>query len=173
MFTKLIRHEWRATWGLLGLLCAIIIGSGTAIGGVGLYLSGQVGPQNAAAETICLILVMVCVLAIAVCGAGGVFYLIWRFYHRCFTDVGYLTFTLPVSRHQILLSSVVNSIRGSIVIFLAGCASVFISFGLLFGVLVLRERESIVWADAIYGLRRYGRNWFPPCSRIGKICCCF
>jgi hypothetical protein len=31
-----------------------------------------------------------------------------RFYHRHFTDEGYLTFTLPAGSHQILLSSIIN-----------------------------------------------------------------
>ena len=32
MFTKLLRHEWRATRGILGLLCIIVLIAGITIG---------------------------------------------------------------------------------------------------------------------------------------------
>ena len=34
MFAKLLKHEWRATRGVIGLLCVIILIAGLTIGGV-------------------------------------------------------------------------------------------------------------------------------------------
>ncbi len=155
MFAKLIKHEWRATRGVLGLLCAIILGSGIAVGAAGAWLvrmgDHQALHDKSAITVFCTILMAVGIIAVAVCCAGGILYLIYRFHQRCFTDEGYLTFTLPVNTHQILLSSAANTICGSIVLFLAGFAAVMIAMGLLFGVLLAAEWESIIWADALYG----------------------
>ncbi len=170
MFAKLMRHEWRATKGVLGLLCVIILGSGVAVGIAGVYTTmvGQYPGNDTLLTTLVLLLGMVAVIAIAVCCAGGILYLIWRFYQRCFTDEGFLTFTLPVSTHEILLSSAVNTIRGSIVIFLAGFASVIIALGLLFGILIAAEWENLVWADVIYGVYGVQAAWNQLIASLAK-----
>ncbi len=167
MFAKLIKHEWRATWRVLGLLCVIILGSGAAMGFVGVYLVmvEQYSVNNSMLATIMLLLGMAAIIAIAVCCAGGILYLIWRYYQRCFTEEGFLTFTLPVNTHQILLSSTANTICGSIVVFLAGAASVMIAMCMLFGVLIAAEWETIVWADAMYG---FGVAWDALVSSLAK-----
>lgn len=43
--------------------------------------------------------------------------LFYRFYKHKFTDQGYLTFTLPASTHQVLLSSIVNILIWSVISF--------------------------------------------------------
>ena len=126
MFTKLLKHEWRAIRGVIGLLCVIILISGLTIGGVANYMAraseadartmvSEAGTLvsveetgSHTAEVICVLLVMVSVIAVAVCCAGSVFYVIWRFYESRFTDQGYLTFTLPVKNHHIFLSAFLN-----------------------------------------------------------------
>ena len=62
---------------------------------------------------LCMVLLSCGIVAIAVCCAASLFFMIYRFYKRCFTDEGYLTFTLPVTNHQILLSSIINCIIGT------------------------------------------------------------
>jgi len=150
MFAKLLKHEWRATRGIIALLCAIILISGLTIGGTMHYMlrseiqaadNVTVGDgfyvvvEPAVAEeavmsdlaiVVCILLMTAGVIAIAVCCAGSMFFLIYRFYKRCFTDEGYLTFTLPVSNHQILLSSVVNCILGQLLVILAAIAAVLL-----------------------------------------------
>ena len=59
-----------------------------------------------------------CMLSIAVCGVAGLFLHIWRFYKSRFTDEGFVTFTLPVTTHQILLSSLLNTVIGMVLLFL-------------------------------------------------------
>lgn len=132
MFTKLLKHDFKATWGVLGLLSLIILGAGL-LGGTALryliYMSME--------ESEFSILILMCVLAligavisIAICGAGSMFVLIGRFYKSRFTDEGYLTFTLPVTSHQILLSSLANSAIGMLITGAAAVIAVAIIVGM-------------------------------------------
>lgn len=167
MFAKLLKHEWRATRGIVALLCVIILISCVTIGGVMYYMlrteSQQsenvslaeggfaivVEEEDAAmsdlAMVLCMVLLSCGIVAIAVCCAAVVFFLVYRFYKRCFTDEGYLTFTLPVSNHQILLSSIVNCIIGTLLVILAAALAVAIIFGMF--LLAINSIQTILWAD--------------------------
>lgn len=161
MFAKLLKHEWRATRGIIGLLCVIILIAGLTIGAVShyMFLMDQDGPTvilnedeqamyaeptlSEFAQVVCILLMVAAVMAVAVCAAASVFAVIWRFYKSRFTDEGYLTFTLPVNHHQLLLSSILNSIFGVLLVVLACFAAVGIVFGLVF----LAFPKDIIWAD--------------------------
>ena len=161
MFAKLLKHEWRATRGVIGLLCVIILIAGLTIGGVANYMfhMDQDGPtvvldENEQAmyaepelseftEVVCVLLIVAGVMAVAVCAAASIFVVIWRFYKSRFTDEGYLTFTLPVNSHQLLLSSILNSIFGVLLVMLACFAAVGLAFALVF----LAFPQDIIWAD--------------------------
>lgn len=167
MFAKLLKHEWRATRGIVALLCVIILISGVTIGGVMYYMlrteSQQsenvslaeggfaivVEEEDAAmsdlAMVLCMVLLSCGIVAIAVCCAAVVFFLVYRFYKRCFTDEGYLTFTLPVNNHQILLSSITNCIFCELLTFVAAAAAAAIIGGMF--LLALNSTQNIVWAD--------------------------
>lgn len=154
MFAKLLKHEWRSTRGVIGMLCVIILVCGLTIGGIANFImhhevsSGdmiQVGETaiyveetGAAEQTIspfvyiaCMLLFMTAFAAVAICCAASVFVVIWRFYKSRFGDEGYLTFALPVNHHQLLLSSILNSVIGIILVFLAAAAAVVLSCILL------------------------------------------
>lgn len=161
MFAKLLKHEWRATKGIIALLCVIILISGLTIGGVAhyMFLMDQDGPKvvlnedeqaiyaeptmSDFEEVVCILLMVAGVMAVAICAAASVFVVIWRFYKSRFTDEGYLTFTLPVNNHQLLLSSILNSIFGILLVMLACIAAVGIAFLLVF----LAFPQEFVWAD--------------------------
>ena len=167
MFTKLLKHEWRATRGIVALLCVIILISGLTVGGVmyymlmtetqqaenvslaedGFYLIAENEEETMSdlAIVVCVVLLSCGIIAIAVCCAAVVFFLVYRFYKRCFTDEGYLTFTLPVSNHQILLSSITNCITGTLLVLLAAALAVVIIFGMF--LLALNSIQTIFWAD--------------------------
>lgn len=173
MFTKLLKHEWRATRGILGLLCIIILIAGITIGctmyimvsdsrdGATIRIDGTpvpetLKPMSELAEVACVLLIMAGVGAVAICSAGSLFFLIYRFYRRCFTDEGYLTFTLPVTTHQILLSSLVNTIIGELIMIVAVCLSVGIAL-LLF---LAAFPENLIWADVSVGLKEaFSQMW--------------
>ena len=159
MFAKLLKHEWRATRGVIGLLCVIILIAGLTIGGVMCRILTadevvmELNENTVASETamsdmeevICVLLIIAGVMAVAVCGAGSVFVVVYRFYKRCFTDEGYLTFTLPVNQHQILLSSFLNSVFGVFLVVLACFGAVMLAGGMF--LLALNSTQEILWAD--------------------------
>ena len=157
MFAKLLKHEWRATKGIIGLLCVVILISGLTIGGVMSHVATAeedivaVNENTVSSETamsdfeeiLCIFLMIAGIMAVAVCGAASVFAVIYRFYKSRFTDEGYLTFTLPVSNHQLLLSSILNSIFGVLLVMLACFTAVAIAMGMF----VLAINQEIIWAD--------------------------
>lgn len=167
MFTKLLKHEWRATKGILALLCVIVLIAGLTIGCTMHYIiwndqNGTVVNMNDAGiatkfvSVACVLLIMTGVGAVAICSAGSLFFLVYRFYKRCFTDEGYLTFTLPVTTHQILLSSFLNTIIGELIMLAAVCLSVGITV-LLF---LAAFPENLIWADISVGLKEaFSQMW--------------
>ncbi len=154
MFAKLLKHEWRSSRRVLGLLCITILTCGAMIGGSGFYLAWS-GDRRAVGNDSILtmlfsLLLMAAIFAIGICCVGGAFYLIWRYYCSRFTDEGYLTFTLPVNHHQLLLSSILNTVWGCILLILAAGAAMVIAFALL----LVAYNQEIIWADTFYAVRR-------------------
>ena len=128
MFTKLLKHEWRATRGMLGTLSLVCLGA-SLLGGLTMRYLMLASTQNAEHNVIVVLNVLAMVAAmivVAVAGVAGLFLYIGRFYKSRFTDEGYLTFTLPVSTHQNLLSSMVNSAIGMVIVFIVICAALCI-----------------------------------------------
>ena len=108
MFAKLLKMEFRSTWNVLGILCLSLVGAGL-LGGLAIrYLEGASAPKQWL-EILCVLVITAAVLFFVVCGAAALIVQIVRFYRSRFTDEGYLTFTLPVTTHQVLLSSFVSS----------------------------------------------------------------
>lgn len=104
MFAKLLKMEFRSTWNVLGILCLSLVGAGL-LGGLAIrYLVGASAPKEWL-EILCVLVITAAVLFFVVCGAAALIVQIVRFYRSRFTDEGYLTFTLPVTTHQVLLSS--------------------------------------------------------------------
>ena len=114
MFAKLLKHEFKATAGLLGILCAACLGCGLLGGGSIRYLAWAEEAGSRSDDTLLTVLsALFCVTAIiviAACSIVMLLLLVNRFYKSRFTDEGYLTFTLPVNGHQILMTSIVTSV---------------------------------------------------------------
>ena len=113
MFSKLLKHEWKANAALLGLLSLCAIGAGLLGGGV-LWairaLSEQANEQLQGSLTGISglsTLLFFLILSIAAYAFAVLFINVMRFYKSRYTDEGYLTFTLPVTAKQIFLSSFV------------------------------------------------------------------
>ncbi|MDO5400719.1 MAG: hypothetical protein Q4F17_07050 [Eubacteriales bacterium] len=111
MFAKLLKQEFRATGKAMAVLCLSALGLGLA-GGLsgGCLAAANLAEQNKFIETLCAMIAVFSGIFIAVCGVGTLVLMIARFYKSRFTDEGYLTFTLPVTTHQVLLSSLVSSV---------------------------------------------------------------
>ena len=135
MFAKLLKHEWRSTREMLGILCLISLGA-SLLGGLTMcylfYVSSHDGGGSEALKILSVLFMIAAMIALAVVGAAAVLVYMGRFYKSRFTDEGYLTFTLPVNTHQNLLASLVNTAVGmvlmTLVICLSGCLWMVIAF---------------------------------------------
>ena len=86
MFTKLLKQEWRATRGILGLLCLVSLIAAVLGGGSMRFLVGmsQETEEMEGIIVLCAMILACAIIAIAVCCAASVFLMIWRFYRsRC------------------------------------------------------------------------------------------
>lgn len=132
MFVKMFKYDFKATWGLLGVLSVIALGAGAA-GSAVVRLLNQ--GQGKFFETMLIISMIAVVFYLVGYSLAAMFLLLSRFYRSRFTDEGYMTFTLPVNNHQILLSSFVNCTLGLIVCMLVTAVS--------FAILVFFGEESL------------------------------
>ena len=73
MFTKLLKYEWRATRGMLGLMCLISLGAALAGGGTLRYLvwAGEQSTEQNILIMVNVFALVACILTIIICGAAG------------------------------------------------------------------------------------------------------
>lgn len=124
MFVKMFKYDFKATWGLLGLLSVIALGAGV-LGSVVARLLER-GLDGFLLAMLVISMMTVVFYLVGYCLAS-MFLLLGRFYKSRFTDEGYMTFTLPVTTHQVLLSSFLNCTLGLIVCMIVTA----VSFGIL------------------------------------------
>lgn len=112
MFRLLLKHDWRSVRGVLGLLALVCLGAGF-VGGVSMrnmiLLAGQ-NDSSVFLTVITMFSIVICFITMGITVGGTLFFCIWRFYKSRYSDEGYMTFTLPVTTHQILLSSLVTTL---------------------------------------------------------------
>ena len=125
MFAKLLKHEWKATWGILGVLSLCALGAG-AVGALMLRLlvSAADGKQVDLLGMLAPTVLMFAILGLLVYSAGGSIVLYYRFYKNKFTDEGYLTFTLPAKSWEIFLASALNILLWTMIIGLVMAVSI-------------------------------------------------
>ncbi len=121
MFAKLLKYEWKASAKVFGVLTLAALGMGV-LATVILRVLVNYGDNIAATDSPLVLtlvamgmMLVVSFLAIVLYGVGVQLLLLYRFYKNKFTDEGYLTFTLPVSSHQIFLSSLVNMLAWTVI----------------------------------------------------------
>ena len=115
MFSKLLKHEWKANAGLLGILSLCALGAGVmgvlviqAMGYLSQIDTGDDSTGVALGYTGLVSIIFFIVLGLVAYFLAVQFINVFRFYKSRFTDEGYLTFTLPVNVHQIFWSSFLN-----------------------------------------------------------------
>ena len=124
MFSKLLKHEWKANVGLMSILTLAVVGVGI-LGTIALRVLVNYGDAITQSESVLVLLlfplstlVFVSYMGIAVYVAAVGFVLMYRFYKHKFTDEGYLTFTLPEKTNHIFLSSGLNMVIWTVISFL-------------------------------------------------------
>ena len=144
MLGKVIKYEWKKV-GKVGLILFLTILAVTVLEGVivrmpfvmdafsvekmNRYHARQ---QNVITEIGLIVSLVMYALLVAGCLYGLLIYLTVRFYKTMFTAKGYLTHTLPVKPHQLLLSKLFVGGMWYIIIQLAGLVS-FVVVVILFG----------------------------------------
>ena len=144
MFGKLMKAEWRASRRVIGALCAVVLISGALLGLLGnLLLRESSGSWQLPdfVNVLFSLLSMTAVLAVTLSLAASVFYALWRYYRSRFTEEGYLTYTLPVNNHQLMLSSMLEIL----LVGLATVAAMALAFGIFAAGLPWNEVDSASW----------------------------
>ena len=148
MFGKLMKAEWRASRRVIGALCVVVLISGALLGLLGnLLLRESSGSWQLPGfvNVLFSLLSVAAMLAVALSLAASVFYALWRYYRSRFTEEGYLTYTLPVNNHQLMLSSILASVLEILLVGLATVAAVAMAFGIFAAGLPWNEVDSSFW----------------------------
>lgn len=122
MLGKLFRTEWKATsrWLVpLHLILLIVTIMGKILLSLGLF-------ENESFVVLTFLSTTFYVLLIMATGIITMVLLVMRFYKSLFTDEGYLTFTLPVTSHQLLISKIGVSCIWYLINLVAIVLSIFI-----------------------------------------------
>ena len=116
---------------IAGLFAAAVLSGVTSGSSVFRYVSGGTA-ENEILQILNAILVVTFFLMLAACSMGIFLYLSVHFYRKMYSDEGYLTHTLPVTVHQILISKIIVMVCWILLNALAVLAS-----GVVFGGLVI------------------------------------
>lgn len=155
MFSRLLKHEWKANSGLLGLLSLAAAGIGVlatvvlrilvkTAGSLWWELENGLGPVLVVALGMFLFFAVV---ALSVYAIAVQVILLYRFYKNKYTDEGYLTFTLPVKPTQIFWSSFLNMLIWLVI-------SVLVVFGVVFlAVLFGTAEDGLVNTDVFDAMK--------------------
>lgn len=133
MFGKLIKAEWRASRRVVGILCLAVLIAALVLGfvGCGLFMAEtRSWNVHGTVEIVVALLCVAAIMVINVAWAASIFYALWRFYRSRFTEEGYLTFTLPVNGHQLMLSSILASILEILAVLLATAVACVLGLGI-------------------------------------------
>lgn len=107
MLSKLIKHEWKATWKLPSLLCLFLILM-TVIGCISFYVTGINVTDSIQSNIVySYTMVMLFLFNILVLSSASIIisiYFSYRFYKNLYTDEGYLMHTLPATPSQLIIS---------------------------------------------------------------------
>lgn len=134
MFSRLLKHEWRSSSGLLGLLSL-------AAGGIGVLatvvlrilvnfseeLLDTLGDWAVVVMSALSMFLFFSVVALSVYAIAVQVILLYRFYKNKFTDEGYLTFTLPVKTTHIFWSSFLNMLIWLLISLVVVAAVIFLA----------------------------------------------
>ena len=112
MFVKLLKYEWRTNRSLIGLMCAVIGISGLLSGGILRYITWSAVTGNSFMVNLYSIVLAAAILTCVFCCVSVMYLLAFRFCKSRFGDHGYLMLTLPVSIHQHLVTGIVHTLIG-------------------------------------------------------------
>ena len=158
MLGKLFKHEWKSTWKvgclmILGLALVTFFGwfsfqapMWQSIANNNRYRGVSVWDFMSFGTLILYIILLIGI------NYGILIYLAVHFYQTMYTDQGYLTHTLPVSKHQLLISKILNSGCWMLLVFLGVYLSLFVLAASMIGAFI---PEEYTWQDIWYEMAPY------------------
>jgi len=113
MLGKLIKHEFKSTYKIGCLLLAMVLLI-TLFGGLAFQSPMWRGMKSSGYDVsvldiISIFAIVMYILMLIAVEYGSMIYLVLHFYKTMYTDQGYLTHTLPVTKHQLLGSKILVS----------------------------------------------------------------
>ena len=100
MFKRLLKHQLKSTWKEFNIAYGVIIG-------LALLLILSIKVKNEALITISVILFSCSALALL---GLMIYFVIKLFYSTTYGKQGYLTFTLPISTHALIISKIISAL---------------------------------------------------------------
>ncbi|MBR2336316.1 MAG: hypothetical protein IKA62_08885 [Clostridia bacterium] len=107
MFKKLLKYDMRSIFKYWWILAVTSLGM-SVVGGIAIHILEADYRYPAIIMIFAGLAAMVSIFAIFALLLVSAIWMYVRFYQNLFTDEGYLTFTLPVKREQILLSKILT-----------------------------------------------------------------
>lgn len=186
MLRKLLKYDFRSVLRIWWIAAVVALGS-SVMGAFALrfFLSLTQAPEVALesqeislAYVASLILFIFSIIAIIASVLVMEILVFWRFYTHFFTDEGYLTFTLPVSRKKLLLSKTLNALIWMAIqgVLLTVCVLIFMIVSpnpapgdgffnpVLF--ILLKEGVSFLMKGA---LELFGAGWIIAYTLVGLV----
>ena len=117
MFKRLLKHQLKSTWKEFNIAYGVIVG-------LALLLILSIKAKNDALITISIILFACSALALS---GLMIYFVIKLFYSTTYGKQGYLTFTLPISTHALIISKIISAL-----LYMVGFAISFFVSALLF-----------------------------------------
>lgn len=129
MFKKLLKYDFRSISGYWWIIAASTLGA-SLIGAIALRIAitNITDPRYELITTLTMLVGFISIVAVGASMAVTSILVYYRTYKNFFTDEGYLTFTLPVTRREHLLSKTINSLIWSAahVLLLCVCAVIYL-----------------------------------------------
>ena len=147
MLGKLIKHEFRATGRILLPVYLVMLLTAALVRGF------QVLTEQTAGEFMRALAVLSVLLFSAAVFGGSILafvLMIYRFYKNLMTDEGYLMFTLPVSRSQLIWSKLIVSMAWGIL----SAVLAALMWTMVYGKLVPCHRN----CEKVWFFNRYGNQ---------------
>lgn len=150
MLGKLLKHEWKRTWKvggmlLLGLVLVSFFGWLSFQAPLWQSMSNDSRYTGVSVwDLLSFGVLFLYVIMLVGLNYGMMIYLGVHFYKTMYTDEGYLTHTLPVSKHQILISKILNSGLWELLMMAGVVLSVMT---LMFSMVGIFFPEGYSWAD--------------------------
>ncbi len=145
MFAKLLKYDLRSVfkyWWIAAVSSAAL----TVIGGFCINIINVDYTEYHAIYTFAIIGLVLCIIGLVIPPVLTEVLILVRIYKHFFTDEGYLTFTLPVKKSQLINSKILMSLIFNILTILVLGISVFVMLGIGLPDIVFDKK---LWVDII------------------------